>query len=50
MLPTRDPPQNKRPTQIESEGMERNIPSKQTGKKSWGSNTYLTKLTSKQKP
>ena len=27
-----DPPQNKRPTQIESEGMEKNIPNKQ-GKK-----------------
>ena len=33
MLPTRDPPQNKRPTQTESEGMEKNIPSKWTGKK-----------------
>ena len=35
MLPTRDPPQNKRPTQTESEGLETNIPSKWTGKKSW---------------
>ena len=33
MLPTRDPPQNKRPIQIESEGLETNIPSKWTGKK-----------------
>ena len=36
MLPTRDPPQNKRPTQTESEGLETNFPSKQTGKKSQG--------------
>ena len=35
MLPTGDPPQNKRHTQIESEGLETNIPSKWTGKKSW---------------
>ena len=33
MLPTRDPPQNKRPTQTESEGLETNIPTKWTGKK-----------------
>ena len=33
MLPTRDPPQNKRSTQTESEGMETNFPSKQTGTK-----------------
>ena len=33
MLPTRDPPQNKKPTQTESEGLETNFPSKQTGKK-----------------
>ena len=32
MLPTRDPPQNKRLTQTESEGLEKNIPSKWTGK------------------
>ena len=38
MLPTRDPPQNKRPTQTESEVLEKNIPSKCTGKKSQGSN------------
>ena len=36
MLPTRDPPQDKRPTQTESEGMETNFPSKQTGKKKAG--------------
>ena len=33
MLPTRDPSQDKRPTQTESEGLETNIPSKWTGKK-----------------
>ena len=33
MLPTRDPPQDKRPTQTESEGPETNIPNKWTGKK-----------------
>ena len=33
MLPTRNPPQNKRPTQAESEGLEKNIPRKWTGKK-----------------
>ena len=33
MLPTRDLQQNKRPTQTESEGLEKNIPSKWTGKK-----------------
>ena len=41
MLPTRDPPQDKRPTQTESEGLETNIPSKWTGKKSRGSNTHI---------
>ena len=33
MLPTTDPPENKRPTQTESEGLEINISSKWTGKK-----------------
>ena len=33
MLPTRDPPQNKTPTQAESEGLEKNIPNKWTQKK-----------------
>ena len=33
MLPIRDPPQDKRPTETESEGVETNFPSKQTGKK-----------------
>ena len=41
MLPTRDPPQNKRPTQTESKGLETNIPSKRTGKKGPGSNTHI---------
>ena len=36
MLLTRDPPQNKWPTQTESEGLEINIPSKCTGNKGWG--------------
>ena len=35
MQPTRHPPQNKIPTQTESEGLEKNIPSKWTGKKAW---------------
>ena len=33
MVSIRDPPQNKRPTQAESEGLETNFPSKWTGKK-----------------
>ena len=33
MLPTRDPSQDKRLTQTESEGLETNFPSKWTGKK-----------------
>ena len=41
ILPTREPPQKKTPTQTESEGLETNIPSKWTGIKSWGSNTYI---------
>ena len=36
MLPTGDPPQNKRTTHPESEGLETNIPSKWTGKKKAG--------------
>ena len=36
MLPTRDPPQNKRPTQTENEGLEINIPSKWRGRKKAG--------------
>ena len=43
MLPTRDPPQNKRHTQNESEVLETNFPSKWTGKekKSGGSYTHI---------
>ena len=33
MLPTRDIPQDRRPTQTESKGLETNFPSKWTGKK-----------------
>ena len=33
MLPTRDPPQDKRPIQTKSEGLETNFPSKNTRKK-----------------
>ena len=36
MLPTRDPSQDKRPTETESEGLETNFPSKRTGKKKSG--------------
>ena len=36
MLPTRDPAQDRRPTQTESEGLETNILSKWTGKKKAG--------------
>ena len=36
MLPTRDPSQDKRLTQTESEGLETNFPSKWTGKKKAG--------------
>ena len=36
MLPTRDTPQDKRLTQTESEGLEKNFPSKRTGKKKAG--------------
>ena len=32
MMPTRDPPQDKRPTETENKGLETNFPSKQTGK------------------
>ena len=36
MLPTGNLPQDKRPTQTESEGLETNFPSKWTGKKKAG--------------
>ena len=41
MLPTRDPSQDKRLTQTESEGLETNLPSKWTEKKIRGSNTHI---------
>ena len=48
MLPTRDPSQDKRPTQTESEGLETNFSSKQTRKKKQGRQySYQTKQTSK---
>ena len=51
MLPTRDPPQNKRPTQTESEVLEKTIPSKWTGKIKLGQQyLYQTKQTSKKDP
>ena len=45
MLPTRDPSQDKRPTETESEGLETNIPSKWTGNKSRVSNTHIRQNT-----
>ena len=36
MLPTRDPPQERRPTQTKNEGLETNFPSKRKGKKKAG--------------
>ena len=51
MLPTRDPPENKTPTQTESEGLEKYIPSKWTGKKKSGQQyLYQTKETSNLRP
>ena len=44
MLPTRDPSQDKRLTQTESDGLEKNFPSKGTGKKSRGSNSHIRKI------
>ena len=41
MWPTRNPSQDKRLTQTESEGLETNFPSKWTGKKKRGSNTHI---------
>ena len=52
MLPTRDPSQDKRPTQTESEGLETNFPSKRTGKKKKAGVAILTsdKIDSKKVP
>ena len=41
MLPTRDTPQDTRPTQTKSEGVETHFPSKWTVKQGWGSNTHI---------
>ena len=41
MRPERDPPEDRRPTQTDSEGLETNFPSKWTGKKSRGNNTHI---------
>ena len=41
MLPTRDPPEEKRPTQTESKELEANFPSKWIGKKSRDSNIHI---------
>ena len=42
MVPTRDPPQNKRPTQTESEGWKQIFQANgQEKKKRQGSNTYI---------
>ena len=41
MLPTRDPTQNKRPTQWKVKGWKKNIISKWTGKQCQGSNTHI---------
>ena len=41
MLPTRDASQDIRPTQTESEGLEKNFPSRHTGKKCRVSNTHI---------
>ena len=50
MLPTRDPSQDKRLTQTESEGLETNFPSKWTGtKKQVQQYSYQTKQTSKKR-
>ena len=41
MLPARDPPQNKRPTQTESERAGKKCSMQMDRKKSQGSNTYI---------
>ena len=50
MLPTRDPPQNKRPTQTESEALETNIPSKWKGKKASVAILISNKIDFKKEP
>ena len=41
MLTTRNLPEDKRPTQTESEGLETNFPIKRTGKRSRGSSFHI---------
>ena len=41
MLPTRDPPQSKRPTQAESEGLGNKYSEQMDPKNFWDSNTYI---------
>ena len=41
MLPKRDPHQKKRPMKIKSEGLEKNIPHQQMGKRSRSSNKHI---------
>ena len=41
MLPTRDPPQAKRPAETESEGLETNFPRKWREKTTWGTNIHF---------
>ena len=42
MLPTRDPSQDKRPTETESEGLETNFPCKRTGKQTAGAAIFIS--------
>ena len=42
MLPIRNTPQHKRPTQAESEGLEINIPNNWTGEKKGGIATFIS--------
>ena len=50
MLPTRDPSQDKRLTQTESEGLETNFPGKQTGKKAGVAILISDKIDIKRRP
>ena len=50
MLPTRDPPQNKRPTQNGSEELETDMSSKWTGKRNRGINTHIGQNRLQKKP
>ena len=45
MLPRRDPPQDRRPTQTETEGLETNFQSKWTVKKSQGGKILILEKT-----